>query len=147
MTGKYDVGLFGLILSAISALACGAAKPEMAPRAATAPEPAQRSGATSLDTSALARERLGLLQREMQRVASRLEQEGTPEQRALWQGELGDIGHDCVELASEWQEAERMAQPDRAAEHARLVPLIDVLYAVNARTAAQIDRSIDAAGK
>ena len=112
----------------------------MAPRAAGA-----RSGAAALDTDTLARERLVTLRREMLRVTSRLEHEGTADQRALWQEELSDIANDCGELATQWRNAERMSQLDRAAEHARLVPLIDVLYAVNARTAAQIEHSLDVA--
>jgi hypothetical protein len=145
---KHVVGSLGIVLISLSTLGCGASTPEMAPRAAHTPPSAvaQGSGALPLDTDTLARERLVLLRQEMLRVATRLEHEGTADQRALWHQELNDIAHDCTELATQWRDAEHMPQLDRAAEHARLVPLIDVLYAVNARTAAQIDHSLDGIG-
>jgi hypothetical protein len=148
---KHRDDLWALLLISLSALGCGASRPEMAPRAASTPASpesiAPGPSATALDSNTLARERLVTLQREMLRVASRLEHEGTADQRALWRAELSDIAHDCSELATQWQDADHMPQLDRAAEHARLVPLIDVLYAVNARTAAQIEHSLDAASR
>lgn len=145
---KREVGLCGL-LSALFILDC--AKPqETAARDATASRPtleargAPARGSGDLDGSTLAGQRLSSLRQEMLRVSQRLEREGSPDERARWAEQLSAIDHDCTELTSRWQQAQLLPQADRAASESRLVPMIDMLYTVNARTAAQIDESLDA---
>jgi hypothetical protein len=81
-----------LPLAVLLVVSCGAEKSGVGAKSAEA----QRQGATefsehaevpsrALDPAQDARERLGMLQREMLRVASRLEREGSADQRAHWQ--------------------------------------------------------------
>jgi len=151
------VGLLGLLSLSLSVIAtsCGATNSELALNEAASPHSQQpisphnqqplEAQETALDTSTPAREQLGLMQQELLRVSSRLAREGTTDQRAHWQGDLSDIEHDCTLLAAEWQDAERRPQAERVALRARLAPMIEVLYAIHTRTAAEIDRSLDAA--
>jgi hypothetical protein len=144
-----DVGLLGLLSTlslALVATSCGATKSELALNDARSPHNQQPvAQETALDSGTPAREQLGLIRQELLRVSNRLAREGTTDQRAHWQGDLSDIEHDCTLLAAEWQDAERRPEAERVALRARLAPMIDVLYAVHARTAAEIDRSLDAA--
>lgn len=114
-----------------------------APSAAPAPLPPPGAD-QPIDYHQVARARLGTLQREMHRVALRLEREGTEDQRARWRQELGDIEHDRALLAMELQLAEQTPAEEWLATHGLLALMIDTLYGVGARTAVEIDRTIDA---
>ena len=146
---KREVSWCGLLL-ALSSPSC-ASTPETAVRSAPAATPMPEALAVSarnagpLEETHFAKERLSSSRQEMLRVSARLEREGSPDERARWQEELSAIDHDCTELTGRWQNAQLLPPEDRVAMEARLTPMIDVLYAVSARTAAQIDQSLDAA--
>lgn len=88
--------------------------------------------------------RLSKLQGETARVASRLEHEGTVEQRAAWGQELSDIDHDGRLLRRQLREVELSPSEEWAEQHARLSAMVEVLVEFGEKAAGKIDRALDA---
>lgn len=91
-----------------------------------------------------AREQLELLESEMERIAQRLEDEGTDEQRAEWGPVLIGIEHDRQILAAGLLEAERAPLEDWAEVHAILPSMIDIFMLFGAQAMTEIERDLDA---
>jgi hypothetical protein len=140
----------GLMMSSLAAALCFACASQTSTLRAdagreTSASPHSDVDATRRDMNRLARERLDAIEKEMVRVARRLDTEGTPAQRAQWGRELSDIEHDRKLLGAELRDSERASFDEWADTHGMLTSLIDVLAACGTKAAVQIDRSLDEA--
>jgi hypothetical protein len=116
--------------------------PDVSPSEPASPSPVD---ATSEDLRRRARAQLDVLGLELERVALRLEDEGTPTQRARWIPELIDIDHDRLVLSQSLGELER-AHHQEFADPGPIVAMIDVLSALAARATIEIDGALDGHG-
>jgi hypothetical protein len=120
-------------------------------RASAAAEQAQRNAPLSASEVATARrflcgrarEQLEALESETARVAHRLLNEGTEEQRAEWGPVLIDIEHDRQLFAEGLVEAEHAPLENWAENHAILPSMIDIFMVFGAQAMTAIEQDLD----